>query len=446
MGRDRNQHSHQHGHHHHDHTHDLGGHQPHHHHHHPHEHPKHESPTRRDFISSLMAGAVLLPWLQGQSGTQSQSDMAERFRQISEQYEAEGLAAPFKGITTNGQVVPALFEIKPTGVSTEPVRNAAEAFIATLTPVQLGRTIYPVDDIEWRKWMNQHFYVRQGISFAEMTDAQRQAAFGLMRASLSAQGFELTRNIMRLNETLADLSDDHTFLGEWLYYIQIYGRPSATEPWGWKLEGHHAIINYFVLGDQVVMTPLFIGSEPVKAPSGKYKGLEILQKEQNDGLAMLNALPEAQRKQAILNFSKTGNNNLTEAFKDNVVIDYAGLRMNELAGPERQRFRDLIHLYVSNMDDGHARVKMDEADRYLEKTWFTWIGGAQAESVFYYRVQSPVVLIEFDHQRPANLRGFAADPNRPTRQHIHCVVRTPNGNDYGKDLLRQHYLAHPHTA
>src|SRR5579872_2936350 len=156
MGRDRNQHSHQHGHHHHDHTHDLGGHQPHHHHHHPHEHPKHESPTRRDFISSLMAGAVLLPWLQGQSGTQSQSDMAERFRQISEQYEAEGLAAPFKGITTNGQVVPALFEIKPTGVSTEPVRNAAEAFIATLTPVQLGRTIYPVDDIEWRKWMNQH--------------------------------------------------------------------------------------------------------------------------------------------------------------------------------------------------------------------------------------------------------------------------------------------------
>jgi hypothetical protein len=393
-----------------------------------------------------MVGAVLLPWLQGQSGTQSQSDMAERFRQISEQYEAEGLAAPFKGITTNGQVVPALFEIKPTGVSTEPVRNAAEAFIATLTPVQLGRTIYPVDDIEWRKWMNQHFYVRQGISFAEMTDAQRQAAFGLMRASLSAQGFELTRNIMRLNETLADLSDDHTFLGEWLYYIQIYGRPSATEPWGWKLEGHHAIINYFVLGDQVVMTPLFIGSEPVKAPSGKYKGIEILQKEQNDGLAMLQALPDAQRKKAILEFSKTGNNNLTEAFKDNVVIDYAGLRMNELAVPERQRFRDLIHLYVSNMDDGHARVKMDEVDRYLEKTWFTWIGGAQADSVFYYRVQSPVVLIEFDHQRPANLRGFAADPNRPTRQHIHCVVRTPNGNDYGKDLLRQHYLAHPHTA
>jgi hypothetical protein len=421
------------------------GHKPHHH-HHAHVHPLSAGPTRRDFISSVMCTAFLAPWAFGQQEPRSPSDIAEQFRRMSEDYEKEGLAAPFKGITTNGEVTPGLFEIKPTGVSTEPVRNAAIAFINTLSSVQLARTIYPVDDVEWRKWMNQHFYARQGICFADMTDRQREAAYGLMRASLSTQGFELTRNIMRLNETLAELSGDHDFLGEWLYYIQIYGKPSATDAWGWKLEGHHAIINYFVLGDQVVMTPLFIGSEPVKAASGKYAGIEILQKEQNDGLAMLKALPDAQQKKAVLNFSKSGNNNLTEAFKDNVVIDYAGLRTNEVAGAARQQLRDLIHLYVSNMNDGHARVKMDEVDRHIENTWFTWIGGTQADSAFYYRVQSPVILIEFDHQRPANLRKFAVDPNKPTQQHIHCVVRTPNGNDYGKDLLRQHYLAHPHTT
>ena len=43
---------------------------------------------------------------------------------------------------------------------------------------------------------------------------QRDAAFGLMNASLSAKGFDLTRNIMRLNETLAELSDDHDFQGQ----------------------------------------------------------------------------------------------------------------------------------------------------------------------------------------------------------------------------------------
>jgi hypothetical protein len=31
------------------------------------------------------------------------------------------------------------------------------------------------------------------------------------------------------------------------------------------------------------------------------------------------------------------------------------------------------------------------------------------------------------------------EKGKVTREHIHVVVRTPNGNDYGKDLLRQHY-------
>jgi len=409
--------------------------------------------ARRAFLSSLISAAIVSRWAgagqnswQDSAGQDSAADMAERFRQMSEDYERQGLAEPFKGITTDGTIVPGLFQIAPSGVSTAPVRNAALRLISTLSNVQLARTMYPVEDIEWRKWMNQHFYLRQGISLGDMTSAQRDAAFGLMRASLSARGLELTCNIMRLNETLAELTGDHEFLGEGLYYFTIMGKPSATEPWGWRLDGHHAIINYFVLGDQVVMTPHFIGSEPVEAKSGKYKGLVILQQEQNDGLKMLQAVPDAQRQKAILSFSKTGNNNLGEAFKDNIVLDYAGLCAANLGSAPRRQLLDLVDLYVGHMDEGHARVKMDEVSRHLDKTWFAWIGGTSADSVFYYRIHSPVILIEFDHQRPANLARFAADPTKPTRQHIHCVVRTPNGNDYGKDLLRQHYLAHPHTS
>jgi hypothetical protein len=94
------------------------------------------------------------------------------------------------------------------------------------------------------------------------------------------------------------------------------------------------------------------------------------------------------------------------------------------------------------MDDGHARVKMDAVRAKLDDTSFAWIGKTEPGSVFYYRIHSPVILIEFDHQTPANLRQPGANPPNP--EHIHTVVRTPNGNDYGKDLLRQHYLAHPH--
>ena len=161
---------------------------------------------------------------------------------------------------------------------------------------------------------------------------------------------------------------------------------------------------------------------------------------------MVQGLTDAQRKKAILNFSKTGNNNLTEAFKDNVVLDYAGARVSDLSKPQRQQLIELVNLYVSNMDDGHARVKMEEVKQHLDNTWFAWIGETGANSTFYYRIHSPVVLIEFDHQRPANLARFAANPQQPTRQHIHVVVRTPNGNDYGKDLLRQHYQSHQHKG
>ncbi len=378
----------------------------------------------------------------------SQSDaptMKERFQQMSIQAERTGLAEPFKGITTNGTVQEGLYPIRSTGVSTEPVRKAAAAFLGVLTKEQRAKTVFPVDDVEWRKWMNQDFYVRQGIGFIDMTEAQREAAFSLFRASLSAKGLKLTRDIMRLNHTLGELNNNNfERYGEWRYWITVMGEPSAKGPWGWQLDGHHVIINYFVLGDQVVMTPLFVGSEPVIATSGKYKGISILQQEQSDGFAMLLALTEEQRKKAVLNFSKTANNNLTEAFKDNVVLDYAGVRAADFSSKQKQQLENLIALYAGNMDDGHARVKMDEVKRRLDETWFAWIGSTEPNSVFYYRIHSPVILIEFDHQRPVGLRHLIAEPNLPFREHIHAVVRTPNGNDYGKDLLRQHYLLHPH--
>ena len=217
-------------------------------------------------LATAAAGGVL--WASGAPRQTPPSqpmpaERVERFRTMSAAAEERGLAEPFKGITTNGTVEPGLFRIASTGVSTEPVRQAAAAFLSGLTPEQGQRTRFSVDDPEWRKWMNQHFYVRQGLAFRDMTDAQRHAAFGLLRASLSAKGLTLTRDIMKLNTT---------------------------------------------------------------------------------------------------------------------------------------------------------------------------------------RIHSPVVLIEFDHQLPVGTRHLAKDPKAPMREHVHVVIRTPNGNDYGKDLLRQHHAAHRHDA
>jgi hypothetical protein len=374
-----------------------------------------------------------------------QQSLQQRRAVQSAEAEKRGLAEPFKGITADGTITPGLFPVRSTGVSTAPVQQAADAFLKSLTAEQRARTVFAEDDDEWRKWMNQHFYVRQGISFQQMTEAQRESAIGLLRASLSARGLKLSRDIMRLNHTLGELNNNNfEEYGEWLYHLTVMGTPSAREPWGWQLDGHHLIINYFVLGDQVVMTPLFVGSEPVTAQAGKFKGTTVLQEEQAAGLAMVQALDDAQKAKAIIEVSKTGNNNLTEAFKDNVVLDYAGVKASELSGSQREQLARLIQLFADNMKEGHARVRMAEVREHLDQTHFAWVGATDANAVFYFRIHSPVILIEFDHQRPANLRQLAKDPQAPTREHIHVVVRTPNGNDYGKDLLRQHYRQHPH--
>ena len=234
---------------------------------------------------------------------------------------------------TNGQVETGLFAIRSTGVSTEPVRKAADGFLAALTPAQRSAsTLFAVDDAEWRKWMNQHFYVRQGVSFQEMTPAQRDAGIRAAARALSARGLKQTRDIMRLNHTLGELNDnDFDRYGEWRYHITVMGKPSATEPWGWQLDGHHAIVNYFVLGDQVVMTPFFAGSEPVIADVRQVQGHGVLQDEQNRGAgADQRARPTRSARRRSSRSRKTGNDNLTEALKDNVVLDYAGLRVSEL--------------------------------------------------------------------------------------------------------------------
>jgi len=118
------------------------------------------------------------------------------------------------------------------------------------------------------------------------------------------------------------------------------------------------------------------------------------------------------------------------------------LRSDKVPG-DKAEVVELIGLYVGNMREPHAKVRMAEVVAHLDETRFAWVGSTADDSVFYYRIHSPVILIEFDHQKPAGLRALSKD-QAPNKEHVHVVIRTPNGNDYGKDLLRQHYAMHKH--
>ncbi len=343
------------------------------------------------------------------------------------------LQEAFKGLTASGEVVPNLFPLRATGVSTAPMRDAVNEFIASLDAAQSAAVSFPVHSEVWRHWSNIHRNVmRHGLCFAELTGRQRELAYAVMRAGLGARAYDTARNAMRLNEHLADLTGLPEEFGEFFYWISIFGVPSPDQPWGWQIDGHHCNINCFVLGDQMVLTPMLLGSEPVLAESGKYKGTTVLREEEAQGFAFMNALTPEQRAKATIGYDLPFDG-YASGFKDNVVVPYVGLKAAEMTPVQQVLLADLIKLYTDRLPPAHASLRLEETKRHLNETIFAWIGQFNPVAPFYYRIYSPVIFIEFYHQP-----GVALPNTGYNRRHAHALVRTPNGNDYGRSLLRQY--------
>ena len=340
---------------------------------------------------------------------------------------------PLVGVTTDGKPEPGLFALESTGRSTDAVSRSAAAYLASLDAGTRAAAVLPLDSENWRLWFNiAPNLLRHGVLLEGLSDAQREAALDMLRQTLSGRGFATARDIMRLNHTIGELSGQWDLYGEWLYWMSVFGDPSGQEPWGFQIDGHHLIANCLVIGDQMVLTPLFWGSEPVRATSGKYAGTAVLGEEEVAGEAFFTSLAADQRTVAVIG-DQTPEEMFAGAFRDDFEMRYEGIGFDALTSDQQGALVRLLEVYVGRTRPEHAAVTMAEVQRHLDRTYFAWIGNADPEAAFYYRIHSPVILVEFDH-----LAGIAFDNDQPTRRHIHTVVRTPNGNDYGRDLLRQH--------
>ena len=373
------------------------------------------------------------PVVPGTDGRKPNPDLIEPIAEMVAAWEKEA-NTPFVGVTAAGTPEPGLFDLRPTGVPTAPIVESAVAFLDSLDAGQRAAVERPVDSDDWRRWSNvSPNIMRHGVLLEDLSEVQRTRALDVVRQTLSVAGYRTTRDVMRVNHTIAELTGHWDQFGEWLYWLSLFGTPSEDRPWGWQIDGHHVIINTFVLGDRIVTTPMFLGSEPVVATSGKYAGIELFREEERQGYDLLASLTAEQRTLAVLGTGLPAEV-FTTAFRDNFEMRYEGIPYGELSAAQQAMLLQLVEVYVGRTRPGHAAVKMAEVRQHLHQTYFAWIGGLGPDAVFYYRVHSPVVLIEFDH-----IPGIGYMNAYPTRRHIHTVVRTPNGNDYGKDLLRLHY-------
>jgi len=202
------------------------------------------------------------------------------------------LAEPFRGVTTDG-VVAARDRVR-TGIATAAIREAAGGVLESLDTPTRSRLSFPFDSNQWRAWFNPHINVyRHGVMLEELSTVARNAFLDLLRVTLSSRGYAQARDIMRLNDLLAELTGRADDYGEWPYFVSFFGVPAADAPWGFQFDGHHLAINCVVVGNEMAMTPMFMGSEPCEGRAGRFAGIRVLDVEKRAGLDLIRSLDAA---------------------------------------------------------------------------------------------------------------------------------------------------------
>ena len=444
--------SHQHGDHEHDHDDDREGHS-HDHHEHGHDHDdsahmhKGHLPNFHDFVPAPTHPRIV-PMLGRDAHRHGEAGLNNpMLRELLLDDWDRLYLDPFKGLTSDGQVRPGLFSLAPNGAPGEAMVAAAARLLHGVSPEERRALCHPVEAREWRRWNNTEMYLfKYGLRLEEVSLPVRDAIVEVVRESLSAKGYDKIRDLMRLNHYLGELVGNTKVFGEWSFNFTLFGEPAADKPWGWQLMGHHLALNCLVINAQMVLSPTFLGAEPTYADTGQFKGVRVFQDEEHLGLELVRRLSPEQRAQAIVRHSNLGPDqppgrwhradqlHLGGAFHDNRMDSYEGVNAAGFSAAQKKRLLDLVHAYVMPLPEGPRKARMEEVERHLADTHFCWIGGTADESTFYYRIQSPVVFIEFDQHAGVYLTNPA-----PEKFHIHTIVRTPNGNDYGMDLLKIHY-------
>ena len=328
-------------------------------------------------------------------------------------------------VSAAGLLTAAYERINTTSIMTE----TAKAYLASLSPELKERTMFAFNADERMNW---HFIPieRKGVALREMNTEQKHLAEALLAAGLSQQGLIKAHTIMSLDAILKRMEAGQKGTPERdpeKYYVSIFGQPSDTGTWGYRFEGHHISVNFTIVNGKIASSPNFFGANPADVKDGPRAGLRALKREEDLGRELVKSLTAAQQSVAIVD--KT-------APKDIITFDSRKAALNgqpngipfaKLTAKQKDILTELVGEYATNFPPQIADFRMDQYKKNQDKLFFAWSGGVEKGEPHYYRIQTPVFLIEYDNtQNNAN--------------HIHSVWRDFNG-DFGGDLLAEHYQA-----
>lgn len=305
--------------------------------------------------------------------------------------------------------------------------DAARAYLASLTPELRARTTFPYSADERLNW---HFIPieRKGVALREMTSEQKHLAEALLSAGLSQRGVIKAHTIMSLDQILKDAEKGKgPERDPEKYYVSIFGEPSEQGTWGYRFEGHHISMNFTVTNGRIASSPNFFGANPAEVKEGARIGLRALKREEDLGRALVKSFTDAQRGIAIVDKTAPKDIITFDTRKAALTGQPNGIPFSKMTAQQKEMLTDLVGEYASNFPEQIAAFRMEQFKKAQGNLFFAWAGGIERGEPHYYRVQTPVFLIEYDDtQNNAN--------------HIHSVWRDFDG-DFGLDLLAQHYQA-----
>lgn len=316
--------------------------------------------------------------------------------------------------------------------SANAMRAAAERFLETGGSDGATAARIPFADTAARK--DWHYVPRRraGLALGAMDRAQAKAAHDLVSTGLSLAGFAAVAAIIALEDVLDRTEGGRFGRHRGDYSVTVFDEPSATEPWGWRFEGHHVSLNVTIVDGEVAGTPLFLGANPAEilGPHGHVIS-RPLAAEEDLVLTLFGAMTPAQRDGAVLG-DQAPDDILTAAAPDltqeGALPELAGVRFGDLTGGAADLAHAMIRLYLDRLpadlaDAWWQRIAPDVGDVHLAVA-----GRAGHRLPQYYRLVGPSLFVEYDNtQDGAN--------------HVHTVLRDPEG-DFGEDLLRAHRHDH----
>jgi hypothetical protein len=314
----------------------------------------------------------------------------------------------------------------PVAISAEP----AIAFIDSLSAAQMKEAVFPFYELTPPLW--SYFPASMspvgGVAVKDLTPTQKDRLFDLMRAYLSTSGYMKTRSIMDLEYVLRELQPDVTSRIPENYLVTIYGTPNKDAPWGWSFQGHHVVLKFTVVKDQIAFAPFFFGANPGEITTGPRKGTRPLAAEQDIAFELLNSFSAEQKRQAIFQTSSfvdvvTGSANQVSP------LPQAGIGVKNFSAGQKDVLKRLVSAILAAMPESLALKRLNAIKAEdLGAIQFGWAGKTIKTEPHYYRIQGKSFLVEFD----------SIDGN-----HVHLVWRDFEG-DFGRDLLREHYKTAPH--